>query len=96
MTKEKSSNKKIAFYVALFYVISATIYIYWTMNNLETEGIFFYFFFPVTIFPSLILLTEKGPLLMMFVCQTIAFLIIWPILFLVIQLFRDDNSMKDI
>lgn len=90
------SNKKLAFYVALAYVVLATIYSYWTMRNLEGGGILYYFFFPALFFPSLILFTEREPGLMVLICQIITLFIIWPFFWLFIHLFRNDKSKQDI
>ena len=86
---KKISNKKLAFYIALVYVILATIYRYWTMRNLEEGGFFYYLFFPAIIFPSLILFTERDPTVMILICQTITLFILWPLFWLFIYLFRD-------
>jgi len=94
MTNGNLSNKKLAFYVALVYVILATIYTYWAMSNVASTGIFYYLFFPATIFLSLILLTERDPGLMILICQTITLLLIWPIFWLFIHLVRDENKQN--
>ncbi len=96
MTDRKLSNKKLAFYAALVYVILATIYSYWAMSNLVSDGIFYYLFFPATIFPSLILFTEREPGFKILICQAITLLLTWPLFWLFIHLFRDDNKQKDI
>ena len=94
MTK-KISNKKLAFYIALVYVILATIYTYWAMNNLVTDGFLYYTFFPATIFPSLILFTEREPGILLLICQTITLIIIWLLLWFFIHLFRDDINKRE-
>ena len=94
MTKN-ISNKSLAFYIALVYIILATIYSFWTMRNLEEGGFLYYLFFPAIIFPSLILFTEREPTVMILICQTITLLIIWPLFWLFIHLFRDDNKKHD-
>lgn len=96
MIDRKLSNKKLAFYVALVYSILATIYSYWAMYNLVSDGIFYYLFFPATIFPSLILFTEREPGFMILICQIITLLFIWLFFWLFIHLFRNDNKQKDI
>jgi 4-hydroxybenzoate polyprenyltransferase len=96
MPDGKLSNKKLAFYVALVYVILATIYSFWAMRNLVSDGILFYLFFPATIFPSLILFTEREPGFMVLICQAITLLLIWPLFWLFIHLFRNNNKLKDI
>jgi len=88
----KISNKKLAFCIALVYVTLATIYSYWTMRNLEEGGFLYYLFFPVIIFPSLILFTEREPTVMILICQTITLFIIWPFFWLFINLCRDDKK----
>jgi hypothetical protein len=96
MTTIKMSNKKLALYIAAVYVILATIYIYWAMSNLIIDGVLHYIFLPVTLFPSLILFTEREPSLMILICQTITCFLIWPLVFLVVSLVRDDTKTKDI
>ncbi len=92
---KRISNKKLAFYITLVYVILATIYSYWTMRNLEEGGILYYVFFHAIIFPSLILFTEREPALMILICQTITLFIIWPFFWLFIHLFRDGIKKQD-
>lgn len=96
MIDGKLSNKKLTFIGALVYVMLATIYSYWAMSNLISDGILYYLFFPATIFPSLILFTEREPVFMILICQTITFLLIWPLFWLIVHLFRHDNKQKDI
>ena len=94
--KRKISNKKLSFYLALFYVILATIYTYWAMTNLVSDGFLYYIFFPATIFPSLILFTEREPGIFLLICQTITFFIIWLLFWFFIHLFRDDIDKQKI
>ena len=95
MTK-KISNKKLAFCTAFVYVILATTYGIWAMTNLESDGVLFYIFLPATIFPTLILFTQRDPGLMILICQIITLFIIWLLFWLIIHLFRDDNIKQDI
>ena len=83
------SNKKLAFYIALAYVILATIYSYWAMNNLVSDGVLYYIFFPATILPSLILLTEREPGAMILLCQVVTLVLIWLFIWVALHLFRD-------
>ncbi|MES2575248.1 MAG: hypothetical protein V4572_09920 [Bacteroidota bacterium] len=92
MTDKELSNKKISFYIALAYTILATVYSYWAMANLVVDGIFYYLFFPATIFPSLILLTERESGFMILICQAITLLLIWGIFWLFLHSFRDENK----
>jgi hypothetical protein len=95
MTKN-ISNKKLAFYITLVYIILATIYSYWAMINLVSDGVLYYVFFPALIFPSLILFTEREPGIMILICQIITLFILWPLFWLFIHIFRNDNNKKDI
>ena len=92
MTGSKLSNRKLAFYVAFVYVLLATIYSYWSMSNLVSDGILYYIFFPASIFPSLILFTEREPGFMILICQSITLLLIWAIFWLLINLIRTNNK----
>src|ERR1035437_8706972 len=94
MTDRKISNKKLVFYIALVYIILATIYTYWAMSNLKSDRILYYLFFPATIFPSLILFTEREPRFMILICQAITLLFIWPLFWILLHLFRNDNKLK--
>ena len=93
MTDRKITNKKLAFYIALVYVILATIYTYWAMSNLKSDGILYYLFFPATIFPSSILFTERESIFMILICQAITLLFIWPLFWIFLHLFRNDNKL---
>jgi hypothetical protein len=92
MTDRRLSNKGLAFYVALAYVILATIYSYWAMSNLVSDGILYYLFFPAMIIPSLILFTERDPGYMILICQVITLLLIWPVFWFFIHLFRKSEK----
>lgn len=46
------------------------------------------FFLPVTLIPSIILLVEPHPFYMLLVSQLITLLVVWPVLFGIISLFR--------
>src|ERR1700709_38022 len=95
MENDKISNKKLAFYIALVYVILATIYTYWAMSNLVSDGFLYYIFFPATIFASLILFTEREPGILLLICQTITLLIIWLLFWFFINLLRDDINKQE-
>jgi hypothetical protein len=95
MTDRKLSNKKLAFIVALIYVIVATIYSVWAMNNLVSDGILYHFFYPATIFPSLIVFTEREPLFRVLICQVITLLFIWLLFCFLTYLFRDVNKQEN-
>ena len=90
------SNKKLSFYITLGYVILATIYTFWAMTDVVSDGILYYFFFPATIIPSIILFTEREPGIMILICQAITLFMMWPLFWLFVQLFRKDNKKHDV
>ena len=92
MDRSKISNRRLAFYIAFVYVVLATIYCYWAMDNLISDGFLYYLFSPAAFFPSLILFTEREPGLMILICQIITFLILWPMTWLFTFLIRGQNS----
>ena len=92
----KKNSKKNAFYIALVYVTLATIYTYWAMTNLVSDGFLYYIFFPATIIPSLILFTEREPGILLLICQTITFFIIWLLLWFFIYLFSNDIKTQEL
>lgn len=85
------TNKKISFLISLVYVVFATLYSVWSMNH-PGGGLLSYVFTPGSVMPSLILLTEPSPALLVFLCQTITFLVIWGLLYLVLGVFRKTNT----
>lgn len=97
MTVKKLSNKKLAFIVTLLYISFATIFIY-LVKDIDTgfNRFLFILFLPATVFPELILFTEREPWNMIFICQLITLFILWPAFWLIIHLLRDDNKEKEI
>ncbi len=94
MTYQKLSTQKLAFYVALIYVVLATVYSYWSVNNTISDGVFYYLFFPASVFPTLILFSESNSGVMIFFCQAITMFLLWPIFGFIIHLFRGDYNKK--
>ena len=86
------TNKKLAFNLSLVYVILATTYCYFEATNLKGEGILHNIFFPAIVFPSLILLVESNPWLMILICQIITLFNIWLIIWFCLNFFRKDFS----
>lgn len=103
---KKISNKKLSFIIAFLYVGFGTIYSYnfWNYGGNFASGEFetflYYFFYPVSIFPLIIIFTESEPCLYLFISQTITLFAVWGIFYLVTNLFRkesktSDNTLKD-
>jgi predicted permease len=71
----------------------ATIFVY-NVKNIDSglNSFLFIIFLPATIFPELILFTEREPWNMILICQLITLLILWPFFWLIIHLCRDDNN----
>jgi hypothetical protein len=97
MTFKKLSNKKLAFIVTLLYISVATIFIY-LVKDIDTgfNRLLFILFLPATVFPELILFTEREPWNMIFICQLITLFTLWPAFWLIIHLLRDDNKQQKI
>ena len=91
---KKLSNWTLALIITMTYVILGTIHV----NHYEDEGTFekflFFFFIPVEILPGLLLWSESKPTTLIIICQTINCLILWPIIWLPVNLFRDEQSKK--
>jgi hypothetical protein len=65
------TNKKLAFLISATYVGLATIYAFYAMENLTSDGFLFYFFLPANFFAQLIIFTERNPFLWLLVSQLI-------------------------
>lgn len=65
------SNRRLSFIIAFAYVMAGTYFILDPANEMQDEGIIYYFFFPVTLIPQLIRLTEKDPFVLLLICQLI-------------------------
>jgi positive regulator of sigma E activity len=56
------------------------------------EGFLFYLFFPVMIFPSLILYTESNGGMMILICQTITLFPIWGLSYVLVFVYRKEKQ----
>jgi hypothetical protein len=85
------SNKKLAFIITFVYVILATIYCY---SGVHID-LLHYVFFPAIIFPSLILMVESDPLILIIICQSISISLFFPFIWLIINFLRNKNKCKN-
>lgn len=88
----KISNKKLSFFIALAYVALATFYSYWSMRNLVSDGVLYYLFYPASIFPDIILFSEREPWFMIVICQIFTLFLIWPLIWMFTALIREIKN----
>jgi len=95
----KVSNKILSLFGAILYVGIGNFLgiIYWTnMNPIrfnETLGeVLYLIFLPCTFFTSIILFTERSPLFLIMITQSIIFLIVWGIFYFILWLIRNDKN----
>ena len=86
------SNRKLSFIIAFIYVILGTLYSYYAMNNLISDGIIYYIFYPVSILPQIILFTERESFLYIFICQTITLVIMTLLIWSLISVLRKEKK----
>ena len=78
--KAKKSNlsaRRLAFYISFTYVLLATIHSFWAMETLATDSILSFWFLPASFLLSLILFTERIPIIKILVVQSITLGIIY-------------------
>ena len=98
--KKKKRNvspiTKTALYIVLVYVLLATVYSYCSVIYHLNLGVLYYLFLPACYFPTIILQAEREPLLTLIVCQSISALILWPVCWLIIILFKKDKQVETV
>lgn len=86
------SNSKLALFISVCYVASASIYLLLEDTTSSWVGLLLYFlFFPALVFPNLILLVQKDPAIYLLICQAITCLIFWGVLSLVLMIYRRNS-----
>ena len=88
------SNRKLSFIIAFIYVIFGTFYSYYAMNNVISDGIIYYIFFPVSIIPQIILFTEREPFLYILICQIITLVITTLLIWSLMSVIRKKTDDK--
>jgi hypothetical protein len=78
------TNKRLAFLISATYVGLATIFAFYSMENLISEGVLFYFFLPANFFAQLIIFTERNPFAWLLISQLvtlgITFLLVYAVI----------------
>jgi len=67
--KRKISSIKLAFIISVIYVGLGTWYAYYETINAITDGFLFFFFLPVSIFPTIILFNSRNPWILIIIIQ---------------------------
>lgn len=88
----KLSNKKLSFLITFVYVLLGTIHLYNKTSIAIIDILLYLIFILAEVFPFLILYSEKDPNLMVFKCQIITVLILWPLTLLITNLLRKKSN----
>jgi hypothetical protein len=87
------SNKSLSLLIATVYVLLATGYSYWTVNQ-SPQGLLYAFLLPASHFPSLILFTEPSPAVLVFLCQVVTLVAIWGLLYVFLGVVRKTGTAE--
>jgi len=90
--ESRMSNRKLSLIIAFVYVVLGTFYSYYAINNMISDGIIYYIFFPVSFLPQLILFTERDPFVYILICQTITLAITSIFLWFFISIVRANKK----
>ena len=89
---EFMANRKLSFIISSSYVAFATIYAFYAMDNMVSEGFLYFFFFPANFFTQLIIFTETDPSLWLLGSQLVSLAITYFLLWGFLYSIRTDKK----
>ena len=84
------SNWKLALVISTIYTLLGTAYSYYAIDQMVTSGFLYWFFFPVSIVPQLILFTEREPFYSILLVQTITTFALAALIWVFLKSARDE------